>query len=691
MGFLTAAYRRSAKRIRLEQLVLLGIRVVIMILFCLAVARPFLGSGHGGGLGQAIVHRVLILDDSYSMGMSTGLGQNAFDLARSAALRLLERFGRDDALTIIRASRPASVLVDQSRVDYQAVAGELRRVVLSNATTDIGGALSRASEVLADSRAAMGNRAVYVITDGTLAAWSEKGGSDEGAIRRAAGRLAAGAALTVIDVGPSNRDNVSLCSLKPASPALSADWPVTLDAEVANHSARDISGLRLQIHVDGNLLRSESVDAIQGKATRSVRFRVELPGPGSHQVYVRLDGSPPERNVLVVDDTRWVPLSIRKEVPVLLVDGRPAIDRFVGQTGYLVTALAPSETAGGRPLVNPRTIMPTELSSEPLSDYVVIALCNVRELGRQFWRDLEQWVREGGGLLVFPGDQVNQEDYNRFGYDDGRGILPGPIVGISGRTEDRDRYACISTEGLMHPIVADFADQPRSGLFLARFYRYHRMNVSRDQGSATVLLRYENGDVAMASRQLGQGRVVMAAFPANMEWTNLPAKGDYVSLVFNTLAWLAGDPAERRAVWVGQSFTETLPGRSTSTAPSVLLPNGQRSPVEVIGESGADRMGVRFSDTRHAGAHQLMVGTQAIDFAVNVEPWEGDLSPVSEEKLREVVGHRIEYVRGVDDAVNGVLDQAHREVGLLLLGIVVGLLVLETLLAQRFGHHRDGT
>ena len=66
MAFLLAANRRSARRIQLERWLLLVTRVVVLVLFGLAIARPYLPASAVLPLPSSGVHRVLLIDNSRS-------------------------------------------------------------------------------------------------------------------------------------------------------------------------------------------------------------------------------------------------------------------------------------------------------------------------------------------------------------------------------------------------------------------------------------------------------------------------------------------------------------------------------------------------------------------------------------------------------------------------------------------------
>src|SRR5437764_8579890 len=68
MHWLWASYKKSQRRLQIEQLILLLIRILVLVLLGLALARPALQETMGMLSGRSAVHRVIILDNSYSMG-----------------------------------------------------------------------------------------------------------------------------------------------------------------------------------------------------------------------------------------------------------------------------------------------------------------------------------------------------------------------------------------------------------------------------------------------------------------------------------------------------------------------------------------------------------------------------------------------------------------------------------------------
>ena len=91
MEFLIAALKKNARRIRIEQLILLLVRVAILVFLGLALADPVfslfptLGTSLGAS-GQT--HFVLVVDGSYSMDYRAD-DRSAFDAAKELARQVV--------------------------------------------------------------------------------------------------------------------------------------------------------------------------------------------------------------------------------------------------------------------------------------------------------------------------------------------------------------------------------------------------------------------------------------------------------------------------------------------------------------------------------------------------------------------------------------------------------------------------
>ena len=107
MEFLLRAYQKQRNRLRNENLLLLLLRCLVPIVLALAIARPTLQKAAGLLSTAGIVHHVVVLDGSYSMGLRPDGAQSPFERARALVGRLLDRFelssARNDKVTLVLA------------------------------------------------------------------------------------------------------------------------------------------------------------------------------------------------------------------------------------------------------------------------------------------------------------------------------------------------------------------------------------------------------------------------------------------------------------------------------------------------------------------------------------------------------------------------------------------------------------
>src|SRR6185503_18119715 len=65
--FLLAAMRKNARRVQLQQWLLLAVRTLLIVLVVLAVAEPFLERAGLSFVAGERTHKLLVLDGSFSM------------------------------------------------------------------------------------------------------------------------------------------------------------------------------------------------------------------------------------------------------------------------------------------------------------------------------------------------------------------------------------------------------------------------------------------------------------------------------------------------------------------------------------------------------------------------------------------------------------------------------------------------
>lgn len=700
MSFLLAARRKSRRRIRFEQWLLMLARMAVIVLLGLSAARPYAPRSSLLPVAAARSHHVMIVDDSLSQCARESAGRTRFDFVREWMDRLMVSLPDGDAVSVITLSAPATSLIAEASFDRRFVRETLRGLGCTARVDDLSGGLAGAMKILRDSKTHPGNRFVYLISDLPRRSWTGRHPGETPAVVSAFQRLAdalpdPARQLIIVRTASESAENLALTGLKAISSLVSVGVSVPIEVEVANVGSSAIRGRFLDVLRGSETIRRERLATLEAGAKVMIPFTVEFASPGAHIVEARLTPPP---DALAEDDTRRLSVHVPDTLRVLLIDGEPGLTPLSGQCGFLSAALSPSGILGPAPSVSrsreerdstPLTVRITsdaELIGEALAEIAVVALCNVQRLSEDQWRLLGSFVSRGGGLLIFAGDLLSPENYNRFGFAEGQGPLPGTFLRaaegeVTGASADPLGF---KLDAVPHSLVKEFADQPLSGLFVARVMRY--LPFVPDPIRGEIILRYTNDQSAIVVGKHGSGRVVVCTTTANMSWTNLPAKGDYVSLMLTIVSHLTPDRDVARNLTVGQTLREPVTAAQASLPMQVTTSDGKTAEPSI--EPQGDGLAVRFGPLQQPGVVRLAMGTEMRDFAVNTDPSESDLPSIDAAAFAAVVRRPHRFILPNEVEMAAMASPQASELARIGFFIVLGLLVVELLLAARFGRQR---
>lgn len=692
MAFLLAANRRSARRIRLESLVLLFLRTSLIVMLGIGLARPFLSSSRASnlGLGNAGVHRIILLDNSLSMQAARLDGQSRFGAGIGIAQKLLNLFPQGDGISLITTAQPGEVIIGDALHDRRAVREILSNIKPTQKADDVVGALEVTKNVLRASSAPPNNRVVYLISDFTYQTWHAQIGQPPSPAIQKLSELADvlghdPSRLNLVRVEPGTCDNLTVTAFRPESALVSTQIPITFVIDISNFGAATVTGAMLQLRDGSQTIRRESLPVLEPGASTSAAVSVQFSSPGNQLLEARVTSGASDS--LPADDARWLSLKLRQEVPVLIVDGQPGAQPMAGQAGYLATALSPHKDSrlgpsAGWARVSPnfcdaKVISPLELEQEISSSYDVIALCNVRDLRAEEWEALDRFAKGGGGVFTALGPFVSKDNYNYYGFAGGEGLLPAQLEAIQENSAHDERVGfALGSE--THGLFGDFVGHPSSGLFSARVNQYFRLS-SLPPG-VQIPLRFSDQEPALVIHQRGEGKVALWTTSVNMDWNNLPARGDFVAVMLEVIARLVPEAGQHRNLLVGQSVVESLTPAESSMPLKVVWGEQQMSQPQIV--PAGNGLAVQFGPALSAGPLTLHIGAERRGFSINTDVSESALQSVDPSILSSFTGKNVQWVSENDLPVPSPAQSV--ELASALLWFVLGLLLLELWAAQRF-------
>jgi hypothetical protein len=647
--FLFDSYVQQRRRMQFLEALLAALRTLFLLLLVMLICRPAIKHWNelfGIGSGREVI---MLGDCSASMNARTA-GVAAIDRAKLAALSVIERLGADDRLTLVRVAARPEELFSRFAQDAAGIRDKIEALKPGPSRANFFAALTQ----VFGSEAPHSNPLVYLFTDCQANGWREA--HDQGLARL----IPEGTQFLVVNVGSNEPvSNVAVIGDAPRRNRVIAGLPVLLQPRVVNYSKTETADVTLSVLVDEKEIARSALTLKPGETkTKKIVHTPTEPGNlrGRFEITAKTADAFPDDNDFLFT------LAVVPRVKVLLLNGNPAADPFENEGLYLRTALTTKPDSSqeakaaalgaGKDVVRSLDVQEVpegQLNAELLRDASVVILANCGGLNGQHFAWLRDFVAAGGGLIVFPGDRVNPDVYNRqfFPVPGPQGerltaALLKPPSGDLDKVETFERFAGID---FAHPILSVFEDPEARYLRSVHFGRRLPMVLPANRENTWPLAEFSDGTPALVESRFGDGRLLLAAFPANAKWTNLPLKPEFVPLVLRMVSYLEyRPPLEVPSLVPADGVAEisvagswgAVSGKVTDAAGRATTLSFQRSASRLLGA---------FERTTERGYYTVEVTGGRSDqgkgaagvFAVNLAPEESEFDTLQVGQFRELL------------------------------------------------------
>ena len=532
MEFLLQSQRRNRRRILIEQLLLLLLRILIVLGIVALIARLVLDPSELSLFQGVQSHHVVVLDDSGSMRDQLG-DATAWDESLEIVRKLVAEGSRrpgTQKFTLLTLSNPEQPLVTQREVDETFLVeldGKLQNQRCTHQTLDLLKGLEGARNVLLADQAAV--RHLHVISD-----YRERDWQEQQSLSQIVKELdSAGVTINLVKAVGRRNGNLGITSLSGDLQVASVGVPVRFALSIQNFSDQLATKVPVNIFQDGQKLPlTVNFDRVEAGVEVKQEFDLTFDSPGRHRVDLRLGP-----DSLLADNARFIAVDVSPINRVLIIEGNPATD----DGEYLVDALAadPGITGYSAQL---ETI--DYLRRRSIDEFQSVFMLNVSELPPDALAPLEEYVKAGGGLAWFLGDEIRPSFYLSKLYDGGRGLFPIKIGIVTSQTQssgDSDP----DTEFSEHPIFGVFQGQDNPFTELTRVFEYFPVSEDwelddQDRGdSVQTIARLTNRQPLAFTSPYGDGRIFMCLTSCGPVWNNWARYPSFVPTMLDLEKFIA--------------------------------------------------------------------------------------------------------------------------------------------------------
>jgi Aerotolerance regulator N-terminal len=684
MRYLKLTIRRNRRRIQIEQLLLLLVRIALPVLLFLLLARPVLNPTGlekwlvGGGRTSQIV----LVDDSLSMGYGAG-GPPAFHRAREVAGAVLGAANPQDRCTLVAASAPRTPLFHEVEgTRREELSGDALAMPLSDTHAAWPTVLAGVDEIVQSCTYPMKN--LTIITDLRKSGWDAGVGDvarrwQEQAVR-----------VRIVDVGGDEVGNVALLALVPLDRAILAGAETHWEATIRNDSPRVLSRAKAILRVDDRPTEV-ILPEIPPRQVARVSLTARFPSQGMHDISLQL----PE-DELSGDNQLWAAVPVKDSLLIRLVDGEPSSEPFGSEVDYLAAPL--SIGVGDAEAWRIEVVQEENFLNPRLEVADVLILANVAAPTVEQAHRLAQLVRGGMGLMIFTGGRLDTGLYNERLYRSGEPLLP-----VSLKSQVDERVQGLTVETVRPSPIEKLLELKPSALERVPVRQFMSVDEpAGEPGAVRVLARWNDParSPAVVERVVGEGRVLLWTTTADRAGNDWPIEPSFVMAIREAVRGTARPTPFAHTVTAGERPSRVVHSSHQLTDVR-LTPPGGGEPRSLTSASTADRKSadttpaweIVVPDTRKAGLYRVSwnegpLGTQQDLFASNPDSRESDLDRVSAADLKGMLAPlKLEVATARGDA-HDAFSATGREIWHEMAWVLAGLLIFEPILASWVGRSR---
>lgn len=673
MQFLKRRHQQNTRRLRLQHLLLLLLRVLAICLMALGLARYRTMSNVSGGVltdQEAPVAVVMAFDTSPRMEY---VFENLSRIEHSQEISkwLIGQLPQESEVAVLDSSLRSALF----QLDILAAEERIGRLKTTTRPESLSLMLEKSVELLDSSE--LTRKELYVFTDLTESAWVSANMSKVRELMERHPEIA----VYIIDVGVKEPRNFALGDLQLSSEVTSLNTRLHLRSEIMRQGPEDTREIALEL---ARLGEQPQRFAIQSKTvgsgdSQALEFPLGGLEVGLHQGEVRLVGD----DALDFDNVRYFTLEIRPAWNVLLV----ARTKF--EAGFLDQALAPEQLkAKQRARYHTNFVTYKELADLRLGDeYTAVCLLDPPPLPDALWRSLQEYVLNGGGLAVFlgPNAAIDEQEFNGPVVQE---LLPGKLF-QQGRSPDTSLF--LTHDDYSHPIVSRFR-LPGAEVPWQQFPVFYYWQLESTYKDVQTVIRYSNDEPALLDRSIGKGKVLTMTTPISQapsqegRWNLLVMDWPFTMLSDQMMLYLAGSLEGSYNFRVGSNARLTLPSELPRTNFAISVPSGEIfTQNSVPGEKH-----LILTRTNDPGNY-VVRGTSAegpveLGFSVNLPRSASLLQRIEPAELEEIFGeHPYQVARTKEEITRAQgTGRVGQELFPLLMVLLVIILSAETFVSNRF-------
>lgn len=674
MELLREAVRRTNRRLKFEQWLVLALRCLTLLAAGLAIAVPVLDASTIGGEIRRLV--VVVVDNGPASGLRGGAESELARVLDEVRAQLAER-GARDRVAVVLASTPVALALAPT-ADAAAIEQALARIETSQTPSELKDALALANATIGAEKAS--GEIPRIVVASAFRQSSVRPGVELAAARAedasassdpASGGTPGAPRTEVIALVPAQDvptdARVSRVEARP-SPTGEA---VLVRAVIAREGASLEAGQTF-VRVAAAGMSTPAARAVmweKGQSEATVDFQLVPAGlaEGTRRIGVAVTI---EDDALAAGNAGFAAVDVRRDLEIGVIGRRTALDATdlerVPASLWVARALSPAVGSGMRV----REIDPSSCDARALLGLDAVVLARPDLVAPAGCEALGRFALDGGVVIVLPAGESLAQSWGQAVF--ARLSVP---VRIAAEAVDREPALRLAEEqqpsallGAIGPEIAALVApiESRRVAALSGFAKGEIVLANAD-GTPFIVAQAPRRDDGRAER----GMVIAFAAAPELLWTNLPVKPLMVPL-FQEFA--------RAGIQIAAGRNEVAVGEALVGEASAVM-RGDGGATITLDEEGRSREVVRTAGVWRSDAGAVV--------AANLRPSSLVLAPNAEDVVRSAlapIGDVRFRAAAADGGAPASAARASSDWSFGLLVAALALLLVEGVLSRVFSH-----
>lgn len=607
LTFLKELQKNKIRRVKLKQWLLLALRMMIILLFVMAFARPTLeGLVIGGTTSAAKTTAVFILDDTFSMSVIDQQG-SYFNHAKESIKDLLNQLNEgDEAALILVSQRNEEVVLTKNRQEFESLLSSLE---LSYSTGTVHQAIIKAAEILSASKNF--NKEIYVFSD-----------FQEGSLGKSGTLTDLGQLLDekvkIYSFNYSGKDvfNAGIDAVTVNSQIFEKDKSVNFSITVTNYSNQTINNAVVSLFINGERSSQQSITLNAGES-KILSMDAAVKSTGFIDVFAEI-----EDDEILHDNRRYASFFVPDLIPAALFTA----DRE--EAKYVELAV---NAADERQDIKLDVLNLNQISSFALNKYEAIVIIGSPQIS--YIERLKDYLNSGGGLFLMPASNTNlaefQSVYSAFG-------LSKPQSKI-GELNNPEQSFVFDEVDFNHPVFQNiFSDKEKKQFESPDVYKYFSSASSGEYstgGKGKAIISLIDGSAFLTEFNFQPGKIFLLNSAPSLAWSNLPLKSIFVPLINKSIYYLAAKGVNGEEYITGDLININISGYNMPQI-KVQLPDASEEIINIDQSSSGSYF--TYDKTSLAGIYKFFNGSVLMqNIPVNANPVESKTTYLSKDKIEK--------------------------------------------------------